>query len=110
MRLQEHIGDEHFVLQLRMVTHVARVLVRSDVKPRPTVESALRDSRDVIGREVIAELIALVDGCPEIAGPGIDGEANRIANAGGVDLFALSVGIENEDVGAPPFPETIVDV
>ncbi len=58
---------------------------------------------DVVGDEVVAERVALVGGAPELAGGGVDGFADAIANSRGVDLDELAFGGELEDVGAMEF-------
>ena len=70
MRLQEHVGDDHLVLQLGVLSLVPRVLVRAEVVPGPAVEAALLDARDVVGHEVVAQPVALVHRGPELAGLG----------------------------------------
>ena len=78
----------------------ARVLVAAHVVPGPAEEAALLDAGDVVGDEVVAEVVALVGGAPELAGDGVDGLADAVADAGGVDLDELALGREFEDVGA----------
>ncbi len=91
------------VLQLRMLALVARVLMSTHVPPRPAVEAALLDVGDVVGHEVVAESVALVGGAPQLAGDGVDGFADAVAQAPGVDLDELAVGRELEHVGAMKF-------
>ena len=93
-------------LQLGMLALVARVLtppLAAHVVPGPAVEAALLDVGDVVGDEVVAEGVALVGGAPELAGGGIDGLADAVANAPGVDLDELALGRELEHVGAVEF-------
>ena len=56
--------------------------------------------RRVVGRQVVAEAVALVDGAPERAGSGLNREARTIANAGCVNALVFAVGIEGKHVGA----------
>ena len=79
---------------------VARVLMIAEIVPGPAIERALRDRRRIVGRQVVAESVALVDGAPERAGSGLDRKARTIANAGRVDALMSAVGIESEHVGA----------
>ncbi len=81
----------------------AGVGVGADVVPGPAVEAVFLDGGDVVGDEVVAEVVALVDGAPELAGDGVDGLADAVADAGGVDLEELAFGGELEDVGAVEF-------
>ena len=59
-----------------------------------------RDTRRIVGRQVVAESVALVDGAPERAGSGLNREARAIADAGREDTLMSAVGIEGEHVGA----------
>ena len=77
-----------------------RVVVAAHVIPGPAVEAALLDRGDVVGDQVVAEVVALVGGAPELAGGGVDGFADAVADAVGVDLDELALGSELEDVGA----------
>src|ERR1035437_1760692 len=70
------------------------------VVPRPAEESALGDAGDVVGDEVIAEVVALVDRAPELACGRIDGLAYAVTDAVGVDLDELAFGRVFEDIGA----------
>ena len=56
--------------------------------------------RRIVGRQVVAKSVALVDGAPERARSGLNRKARAIANAGRVDPFVLAVGIEHQHIGA----------
>ncbi len=58
---------------------------------------------DVVGDEVVAQSVALVGGAPELAGGGVDGLADTVANARSVDLDEFARGREFEHVGAVEF-------
>src|SRR5690349_2352621 len=89
---------------------MAGVLVGAEVEPGPAIKAALLDVGDVVGDEVVAELVALVHAGPERAGGGVDGEADRVADAGGEERLVLAVGGEGEDAGAALFGLVVVDV
>ena len=78
----------------------ARVLVPAHVIPRPAVEAAFLDRGDVVGDQVVAEVIALVGGAPELSGDWVDGLADAVADAVGIDLDELAFGGVLEHVGA----------
>ncbi len=82
---------------------MAGVLVAAHVPPGPAVEAALLDVGDVVGDKIVAEVVALVDRAPQIARAGLNGLADAVADAGGVDLLELAVGGELEHVGAVLF-------
>ena len=58
-----------------------RVLVAAHVVPGPAIKAALLDGGDVVGDEVVAEVVALVGGAPELAGGRVDGLADAVADA-----------------------------
>src|SRR5581483_8855749 len=71
----------------------ARILVRSEVRIRPTVKRSLANVREVIGHEVVAEAVALLDRCPQLIGSGIEAQAHGIPRSRGDDLVAGAVGL-----------------
>ena len=58
-----------------------RVLVSAHVVPGPAVEAAFLDRGDVIGDQVIAEVVALIGRAPKSSGDGIDGLADAVADS-----------------------------
>src|SRR5271163_5359623 len=82
MRLNENVGRRDVVRQIGPLVLVARVLMVAEIIPGPAIEGALRYMRYVVGRQVVAESVALVDGAPERAGSGLNRKARTIANAG----------------------------
>ena len=50
----------------------------------PAVEAALAHRGQIVGDEVGAELVALVDHRPQLPAAGLDGQRGRVAQAGGV--------------------------
>jgi hypothetical protein len=59
----------------------ALVDVRAVVAPRPAVEAAVADRREIVGNEIIAQLVALVDDRPQRAALRLPGESVRVAQA-----------------------------
>ena len=100
VRLQQHVGHDDLVLEVGPRALVARILVRADVIPGPAVETALAHPGDVIGRQVVAETVALVGRAPQIAGGRVHGDADAVADAGREHLLVFSLRIEHEDAGA----------
>ena len=83
------------------------------VVPGPAEEAALQARGHVVGDEVVAQVVALVGGAPELAGDGVDGLAHAVADAVGIDLDELALGRVLEHVGAVELPGVgvgIVDV
>ena len=110
MRLQEHIRHNDLALQLGVLAFVPRVLVGAHVVPRPAVEAVFFHRGDIVRNEVVAQAVTLVGGAPELAGGGMDGLADAVADAGGVDLQELALGGELEDVRAVELLGVVVDV
>ena len=85
MRLDQHVGNGDLALEVGACARVPRVLIVADVEPGPAVERALPHPRDVVRHQIVAEAVALVGRAIEIAGRGMNGEADAIADAGGED-------------------------
>src|SRR6266702_7087475 len=100
MRLDQNVGHSDLVLEVGPRSPVARVLVGADVIPGPAVEGAFAHAGDVVGREIIAEAIALVGRAPKLAGHRVHRHADAIADAGCESSLALALRIEDEHVGA----------
>ena len=66
----------------------------------PAVEGAGRDRGHVIGHQIVADLVALVDRGPEHAALGIPGQTHRVAQAAGVDAGRARHPVDLEDGGA----------
>src|SRR5208283_1443155 len=98
MSLQENVGHDYAVFQFRMLPAMMRVLMAAEVEPRPSVKPAFANTRDVIGREVVAESVALVSGAPESASERIDSHADAIAESAGGDASLCAVGLELQNV------------
>src|SRR5258706_15532727 len=79
----------------------ARFGVRTEVGVGPAVDHAGLHVRHVVGDEILAEAVALVDGGPECTGGRLPRHAHRIAQAGGEDALAATVRIELQDGRAP---------
>src|SRR5437764_14723696 len=87
-----------------------RIGMSAHIEPGPAVKAPVLDMGDVIGNEIIAKPIALIGRTPEFAGCGIEGNADRIANAGSINAKPGTVGIEFENVGAIRLVVSLVHV
>src|SRR4029077_5626898 len=83
-----------------MLPVVARILIRTDVVPGPSIKPAVSYSRDVIGDQVVPQIVALVYRGPQHACRRIDRDANRIPNSRGINSLPRSVGIKSENIRA----------
>src|SRR2546426_12472262 len=93
-----------------MLAPVPRVLVCADVVPGPAIEASLLNVGDVIRREIVTELVALVNRSPQFPGLRIYGDADRIADAPGIDAQARAVGARLQDVGPVVLHRIVVGV
>src|SRR3989442_16041848 len=93
-----------------MLALVARILVSSNVVPGPTVEASVLNVGNVIGREIIAEFVALINGGPEFAGLWVDGNTYCIADTPRVNARAGSIGVRLQDVRPVKFNGIVVGI
>src|ERR1700733_11192133 len=100
VRMEYDIGRYDFILELGMLSCVARILVFAHVPPGPAVKTAVFYSGNVVGDEVVAQPIAFIDRAPQRACLRLDREPNAIPNAIGIHAHCRAVWIELEDVGA----------
>jgi hypothetical protein len=66
---------------------------------RPAIKAALADRGQIVGDEIVAELVALVDYGPEDVAAGVEGEAVGIAQAAGEDAGRARLGVDLQDRG-----------
>src|ERR1700676_96425 len=87
-----------------MLAFMTRILRAADIPPGPAIEAALFDMGDVIGNEIIAQAVTLVDRTPQLARLGIDRQAAAgIANPIRIYVHSRSIRVEFQDVGAVLF-------
>src|SRR5262249_59175630 len=92
----------------------ARLRIGTDIGVGPSVEGALFDAREVIGRKIVAESVTLLNPGIQLSRGGGECERRRIAHAGGerrlagaVRLEALNLGLDlrlHADVARGPNP------
>src|SRR5260221_12997104 len=101
VRLEENVGNDGFVFQFRMLAVVARILMGPDGPPGPTVEPAFLNVSDVVGDEIVAQTVALVDGAPEFTSFGADGQAAAgITDSVSINAHIGAIGVELQNIGA----------
>ena len=113
MRLDGHLGDGHLARKVRPLAPMPGVHVIADIVPRPAVEGAFLNRRREVGREIVAEPVALVDGAPRHAGCRVDRQRGAVAKPRRVDPPVAALGIEFQHVGAsglvaPGRPEPVL--
>src|SRR5690349_6648182 len=83
-----------------MLALMARILMPANVVPGPAVEAPLLNVGDIVGRQVIANRVALIYRTPKFSCFGMDRHADAISDSPGVNALAGSIGIELEHIGA----------
>src|SRR6187397_3281310 len=68
-RLGNHVGPRRLHPGIDMVPVIA---------PRPAIKGSVLDRGQIVGDEIVAELIAFVDHYPKTPAPGIPGDPDRI--------------------------------
>ncbi len=64
MRLQKNIRRQDFVAHLGKLAVMVRILMGADIIKWPAVKTARLDARYIIGRQIVAEPVALVNRGP----------------------------------------------
>ena len=100
MRAHWHIGHNGFLHQVGALVFAAGVFIRAEVRVGPAVEAAFFHAREVVGHQLVAQLVALVYGRPQRAGAGVVGQPDRVAQAAGTYFLARAIGINFENIGA----------
>src|SRR6266852_5421025 len=58
---------------------MSRIFVGAQIVPGPAVESAVTHTRNEVGDEIVAEIVALVGRAPEIARQRVHGEPDAVS-------------------------------
>ncbi len=77
-----------------------RVLMTAHVVPRPAEESALRHAGHVVRNQVIAQVVPLIGGAPQLSRAGIDGFTHTVPDSVCIDLNELALRSELQHVRA----------
>src|SRR4029450_11265839 len=85
-RLGDHVGPRRLHPGIDMIAVIA---------PRPAIKGSVLDRGQIVGDEIVAELITLVDHYPEIPAPGIPGDPDRIAQPAGEDAIGARAGVDH---------------
>src|SRR5947208_15586009 len=80
-----------------MLSLVPRILMISEVIPRPSVKSAGTDAADVVGWRIFADLVPLVCAHPKLVCAWPKRDADGVANSPGVNLLPTVVRIKLEN-------------
>ena len=80
---------------------VLGVLLPGEIAVGPAVEFAVFENVDVLGRQVVAQVVAVVVVRPQLAGRGVERQADGIAQPLGEQMLARAVGVVPHDRRAP---------
>src|ERR1700722_6076004 len=100
MRMEDDIGCYDLILELGMLSRMARILMFAHVPPGPAIKAASLPTGDVIGNEIVPQPIALIDRTPQRTGRRLDCESYAIPDAIGIHTHRRTVGIEFQHIGA----------
>jgi len=81
MRGEQQVGGDRRFDLVGGEAGEAGLRVLADTGIGPAIEPALLDPDQKVGREIVAEAVALLHQCPEIAGVGVKGQCRRVARA-----------------------------
>src|SRR5580658_2402984 len=93
-----------------MLSLETRIRMAADVVRRPAVKAAFLYVGNIVGREVVAKIVALIRGAPEIAVIGLNCFADAIADASRVDALTGAIGIEFQNISAILFARSVVGI
>ncbi len=93
MRAEQYVRNDRARDKVWLLRLDARINVVPDVAVRPAVESAILQRREIIGRKVIPQLVALVDGRPYFSRHRFQRQPHRIPQSRGVQSRVLAVRI-----------------
>src|SRR6266516_1327994 len=103
MCLHEHIRNDHLIGKLRMFSLVSWVGMIADVKPGPAIKAARTYAADIIGWQIVAELVPFVGAHPQCIATRPKGDPDSVANAPRIHFSVGAVGVELEDACAIGF-------
>src|SRR5438874_6769114 len=93
-----------------MLSLVPRILMISDVIPRPAVKSAGTHTADVVGRQIFTNFVALIRTHPQLIAAGTKCDSYSIANSPRMDFSIRTIGIELEDSRAIGFRSVVGNI
>src|SRR6266446_3124687 len=101
VRRKQNVGNDRHLYNVRHLSDVHGIVMLADVAERPAVESAILYRRHVIRYQIVAEIVALIDGSPKRVCAGLPGQRGRIPQSRREDAETGSIRIVFADRGAP---------
>src|SRR5215467_13074035 len=95
--LYEHIGNDDLIGELGMLSLVMRILMISDVIPRPSIKTPTTHTADVVGWQIFADFVPLICAHPKLVCAWPKRDADGVANSPCVNLLPSAVRIKLED-------------
>src|SRR6185369_1707071 len=94
MRRQQEVRLHGLVHHIRPLALPSRVFVGTDISIRPPIKPPLLDMREVLRRQIVTQLIALLDSNPNRICPRIQMNAARIPRPRNENLMPRAVWIK----------------
>ena len=102
--LYRHIRRDRLTRQIRaLAAALTRILVIPPIIPRPAIETAFFNRRDIIRHQIVTETIPLIRCHPQFPSRRLYSEANRIADSRRINFDIVALGITNQHIGAIGF-------
>ena len=101
---RRHVGTQQQVRDNRLSDEVRPgrypvVNVRTEITIRPPVKTTFHDMGEIVGRDVLAEIVAFIYRGPQLAGLWLECHAYRVSQPAGVDSHVLPIRVRNQDRG-----------
>src|SRR2546422_1057134 len=101
VRRKQNVGNERHFYEVRHLSDVHGIVMLADVAERPAIESAVFHGRHVIRHQIVAEIVALIDGSPERVCAGLPRQRGGIPQSRRKDAETRSIRIVFADRGSP---------
>src|SRR4051812_14524669 len=101
MGTEQDIRNDRVFHQVRFETFVPWIFVRTDVGVRPTIKSPLLDVREIIGYQIVAQRVPLLNGSPQGVCTRIPVKPDHITQSRSEDLVSGTVRIVTIDSRSP---------
>ena len=99
VRLQQHVWDDRLCDEVRSCRYPI-VHIPAGITVWPPVEPTLNHVREIIGWDIIANVVPLVNRGPQVARLRIDSNSHGIPQPACVDLHILPRRVRNQNCGA----------
>ena len=101
MRAQGEVGLDRFGDEIGALAFLARIFVLAEVRVGPAVKGAVFYAGEIVGHQLVAEHVALVDHGPELFGCRLPVQSYRVSQSVGEYAHGAAVEVCLQDGGAP---------